>query len=109
VFGRITRYKLGKVIAEKSDSAFPIGTFLINMIGAFLLGIVSSLGLNSNYYYLLGDGFLGAFTTFSTFMYEGFQLFRENEKLNSVAYFIITGVLGIIFYKLGANLSNYIN
>jgi CrcB protein len=102
VFGSITRYKLGKAIAEKSDSVFPIGTFFINMIGAFLLGIVSSLGLNSNYYYLLGDGFLGAFTTFSTFMYEGFQLFQENGKMNAIAYFFITLVLGIISYGLGA-------
>jgi CrcB protein len=102
VFGSITRYKLGKAIAEKSDSIYPIGTFLTNIMGAFLLGIVSNSGLNSNYYYLLGDGFLGAFTTFSTFMYEGFMLFQENEKLNSIAYFIITVILGIIFYGLGA-------
>ena len=102
IFGSITRYKLGKVISERSDSMFPLGTFLINISGAFLLGIISSVGVNNNFYYLLGDGFLGAYTTFSTFMYEGFNLFQENEKLNAIIYFCITVVLGIISYAVGS-------
>jgi fluoride exporter len=101
IFGSITRYKLGKIISEKYDSTFPTGTFLINISGAFLLGIISNIGLNSNLYYLIGDGFLGAYTTFSTFMYEGFNLFRENEKLNAITYFCITLVLGIVSYAIG--------
>jgi CrcB protein len=102
IFGSITRYKLGRLVSERSDTIFPIGTFLINISGAFLLGIISNIELSNNYYYLLGDGFLGAYTTFSTFMYEGFNLFKENEKLNAIAYFAITVVLGIISYAIGA-------
>lgn len=101
IFGSITRYKLGKVITERSESIFPLGTFLVNISGAFLLGTISTISLNSNYYYLIGDGFLGAYTTFSTLMYEGFNLFQENEKLNAIVYFCITVVLGIISYALG--------
>lgn len=102
LFGSIVRYKLGKVISEKSNAVFPSGTFLINVSGAFLLGIVSNAGLSSNYYYLFGDGFLGAYTTFSTFMYEGFNLFQKNMMLNAVTYISLTVVLGLIFYALGA-------
>lgn len=100
--GSITRYTLGKVISKKSNAVFPLGTFLINVSGAFLLGIVSNAGLSSNYYILFGDGFLGAYTTFSTFMYEGFNLFQESKKLNATAYISLTVVLGLIFYALGA-------
>lgn len=84
--GSMARFKLGKVISEKVRTTFPIGTFLINITGAVLLGLVSSLDVNKNIYLLLADGFLGAYTTFSTFMYEGFNLFQENEKLNAFIY-----------------------
>lgn len=102
VFGSITRYKLGKAISERSNSVFPLGTFLINISGAFLLGIVSNIDLSSSLYFLLGDGFLGAYTTFSTFMYEGFNLFQENALLNAISYIGLSVILGIIFYALGA-------
>lgn len=108
IFGSVARYKLGKVVSERSNSIFPIGTFVINISGAFLLGIISNIGLNSNYYYLLGDGFLGAYTTFSTFMYEGFNLFRENEKLNAITYFAITVTIGLISYAIGAHIAKLI-
>lgn len=102
IFGSITRYKLGKAISGKSNTEFPLGTFLINISGALLLGIISNLGLSSNFYTLFGDGFLGAYTTFSTFMYEGFNLFQENEKMNAITYISLSVLLGIIFYALGA-------
>lgn len=102
--GSLARYQLGRVIAEKTGTAFPTGTFVINITGAILLGLVSSLGAAGNAYLLLGDGFLGAYTTFSTFMYEGFSLFRENEKLNAFAYILGSLFLGIIGYVLGFGL-----
>jgi CrcB protein len=97
ILGSITRYKLGKIISERSDSTFPIGTFIINISGALLLGIVSRLGLSRGLYALFGDGFLGAYTTFSTFMYEGFNLFQENEILNALTYIGLSMILGVAF------------
>lgn len=99
--GSLTRYKLGKAITEKSNTTFPTGTFIINITGAILLGLVSSLEAGGNMYLLLGDGFLGAYTTFSTFMYEGFNLFQENEKLNAFIYVLGSLFLGITGYVLG--------
>ena len=84
--GSLTRYQIGKVISEKARTTFPIGTFVINITGAFLLGLISSLNVGKNMYLLLADGYLGAYTTFSTFMYEGFNLFQENEKMNAFTY-----------------------
>ncbi|SKA96797.1 CrcB protein [Caloramator quimbayensis] len=104
--GSITRYKLGKMIAEKHSTTYPIGTFIINITGALLLGILSSLNSNKNVYILLGDGFLGAYTTFSTFMYEGFNLFQENEKINAFIYILSTLILGIIGYTIGLKIGS---
>lgn len=104
VAGSITRFSLGKYIKGRSKSNFPTGTFLINITGAFLLGILSALDVNKNLYCLLGDGFLGAYTTFSTFMYEGFSLFKDNKKLNAAVYIVISLVLGILGYFAGYTL-----
>ncbi|WMJ86396.1 fluoride efflux transporter CrcB [Anaerocolumna sp. MB42-C2] len=99
--GSLTRYQAGKIISGKYSIAFPIGTFMINITGAILLGIISSMDAGKNIYLLFGDGFLGAYTTFSTFMYEGFQLFQKNKKLNAFTYIISSLVLGILGYGIG--------
>ncbi|APC41486.1 fluoride efflux transporter CrcB [Clostridium estertheticum] len=102
--GSLVRYSLGKFISEKSKHSFPIGTFIINITGALLLGIVSTIGVSSNIALLLGDGFLGAYTTFSTFMYEGFNLFKEKEKLNAFIYILCTLILGVVGYVIGSKI-----
>ena len=84
--GSLTRFTLGKAISEKSKSSFPIGTFIINITGAYLLGIISSVDIGRNLALLASYGFLGAYTTFSTFMYEGFNLIRDKEKINAFIY-----------------------
>jgi CrcB protein len=104
IFGGISRYQLGRLISQKAKTVFPLGTFIINITGAFLLGLLSSLNNDKNVYYLLGDGFLGAYTTFSTFMYEGFHLFGENHKLNAAVYILSSLVIGIIGYMIGFRL-----
>ena len=106
--GALVRFQLGKMISQKSKTTFPVGTFLINITGAFLLGIITSLGLRKSAYLLLGEGFLGAYTTFSTFMYEGFNLFYENEKLNAFLYIIITLLLGALGYAAGYAVGKFI-
>lgn len=99
--GSLTRFGLGKLISSKSKSKFPVGTFFINVSGAFLLGVISNMNLVNNGYLLLGDGFLGAYTTFSTFMYESFQLFSD-RKLNAFIYIISSIVLGLAGFTAGA-------
>ena len=107
-FGAVTRYELGKFISQKSNSTFPIGTFIINITGAILLGIISSINSGNNIYLLVGDGFLGAYTTFSTFMYEGFGLFQGNEKLNALIYIFGSLILGILGFIIGMGIGKLI-
>lgn len=101
IFGSLTRYGLGKYITARTHNNFPWGTFLINLTGALLLGVVSNLDINSSLLLLMADGFLGAYTTFSTFMYEGFNLFHKNKKLNAVIYIIASLLLGFLGFYLG--------
>lgn len=101
MLGGLCRFQLGKIISQKSGTVFPLGTFLINITGAALLGLLTGMGIGGQTYLALGDGFLGAFTTFSTFMYEGFHLFQENEKLNAFTYVLGTLFLGIIGFTAG--------
>ncbi len=107
-FGAVFRFQLGRIISAKQKSAFPYGTFIINITGAVLLGILTSINAGNSAYLLLGDGFLGAYTTFSTFMYEGFVLFQGKEKLNALIYILASLFLGIIGYIAGFVIGNYL-
>lgn len=100
MFGSIARYKLGSMILKNSGSSYPINTFIINISGALMLGIVTAIGFKNNISLLLADGFLGAYTTFSTFMYEGFSLFK-NKKVNAITYVFGTLFLGVIGFVIG--------
>ena len=106
--GSLARFVIGRRIAEKSKTDFPVGTFVINISGAVLLGFMSSMGVNGNGYILIGDGFLGAFTTFSTFMYEGFSLFQGNEKLNAFVYVLGSLIFGIIGFVTGVEIAKFL-
>jgi len=99
--GSIARYKLGSIISQRMNTTFPAGTFIINITGAVLLGIVSGMHVGGNMYLLLADGFLGAYTTFSTFMYEGITLFQGKEKMNAFIYIAGSLIVGIIGYFIG--------
>lgn len=99
-FGACARYFLGHLIAKRSKRIV-LGTLIVNILGAFLLGIVCKINLENNLYFLFADGFLAAFTTFSTFMYEGFNLFREKRILNAFFYIIISFVLGLTGFFIG--------
>ena len=68
--GAVARYLLGRFIAERVQSPFPLGTFIINISGAFLIGLLFALTtkkvLASTTQSILATGFMGGFTTFST-------------------------------------------
>ena len=106
--GGLARFRIGKRIAERSATIFPVGTFIINVSGALLLGMVSAGGLPESWIQLLGTGFLGAFTTFSTFMYEGLNLFQEKENRNAVLYIGGTLVLGMAGYFCGFTVVHFL-
>ena len=100
-FGGLCRFQLGKVFPRGNDAAFPLATFLVNVTGAFLLGWLTGSGASGNAYLLVGDGFLGAYTTFSTLMFEHHHLAKQKEHLRALLYLAGTVATGVLGYAAG--------
>ncbi|WP_077617087.1 fluoride efflux transporter CrcB [Bacillus sinesaloumensis] len=103
--GAASRYLAGVWIARKTRSTFPYSTFYINIAGSFLLGIIIGLKLNQDIsewsWLLLGVGFCGAFTTFSTFGYEVIQLMITHQTRRAFVYIVATTAISIISSYIG--------
>lgn len=97
--GAIARYYISQKWNKAASDRLPLGTLTVNLIGSFLLGFILSVSLNDIYILLLGTGFLGAFTTFSTLHKELFILQKYPRKW--VIYFAITYAGGLGFAFLG--------
>ncbi|GCE45433.1 CrcB protein [Thermosporothrix hazakensis] len=96
--GAVARYLLGSFISEHTSSAFPSGTLIINVSGAFVIGLIfafTSRGfLSAATQTVLATGFLGGYTTFSTMSWEAFQLMR-GALPRGLLYLGLTYVLGL--------------
>nr|WP_245251907.1 fluoride efflux transporter CrcB [Paenibacillus sediminis] len=103
IVGAAARFSLGKWIADRLGTRYPWGTWIINISGSLLLGILYSNkeSLPSYLYLLLGVGFCGAYTTFSTFGYETLQLMEKKEYVRAIMYVISSVILGLIGTWLG--------
>ncbi|WP_066186095.1 fluoride efflux transporter FluC [Gracilibacillus timonensis] len=95
-FGALARALMTTWLKRKASSSFPTPTFLINMLGSFLLGILTSLSLGSAMALLLGMGFMGSFTTFSTFNVENMELLREEKYKVFFSYIGASYLVGIV-------------
>ncbi|WP_419880872.1 fluoride efflux transporter CrcB [Peribacillus sp. B-H-3] len=100
-FGAISRYSLSKFINAKHSSSIPYGTMAVNLAGAFLLGFITGSQANLTLTLLLGTGFMGAFTTFSTLKLEIIQLHMKKYKKVLILYIVITYGAGILLAYLG--------
>src|SRR5205085_2103144 len=89
--GALTRYLLGRFIAGRAGSQFPLGTLLINVSGAFTIGLLFALiehrVITPALQVVLATGFLGGYTTFSTMSWEGVQLMLGGSRQLSLLYF----------------------
>ena len=95
--GALARYLLGRYVAERVGSTFPLGTLLINLSGAFVIGLLFALTahnvLSLPAQTVLATGFLGGYTTYSTMSWEGVQLARGGNTLRGMLY--LGGSLGL--------------
>lgn len=103
--GALARYLISRFIAERVLSQLPLGTLLINISGAFLIGLIAGLAghklVNPALQLVLATGFLGGYTTFSTMHWEGIQLIRAGSTARGLLYLGGTFALGIPVAALG--------
>ena len=107
--GGSLRYITSLMIQSKNSTQFPLGTFLINIIGCFVIGLVYAIAARnattgSDIKLLLATGFCGGFTTFSAFAFENLELFKSGMYMTALMYIVLSVTLGILAVVLGASL-----
>ncbi len=111
--GAIARYIFALWIGQRWGRSFPLGTFVINVSGSFLIGLLMSLFterfmVNPHWRLLLVVGFLGAYTTFSTFEYETGALLKDGEWMISLLNVVLSVAAGFAALKTGELLARAI-
>jgi CrcB protein len=105
--GANTRFVVARLVGAMFETKFPLGTFVINVSGSFLLGVLGTIVAqrvmpNSESMRLaLGVGFLGAFTTFSTFEFETHALFDDGSWLTATTNMFASLFVGLLAVRAG--------
>lgn len=106
--GALARFLTGEWL--QTNNGFPVGTLAVNLLGCFVLGWFLAFAkrrrVRSELNLLIGTGFLGSFTTFSTFSVESIRLIDDGQFLFVVGYVLTTIIVGIGFAYLGFKLGS---
>lgn len=110
--GGISRYLVTLFLQNKFLSTFPYGTLGVNIIGCFLIGIVYGLSargnINVEWRLFLATGFLGGFTTFSSFSNDTVSLLRDAQYWQAFSYVALSVVVGLVATFGGISLIKYL-
>lgn len=105
--GSVARFWVGSYIGGKMGARFPYGTFVVNISGSFLIGLILTLmaektDWNPDLRYLIPIGLIGGYTTFSAFEYETFRLFQDGQLLTAALNVTLSVVIGFAGVWAGA-------
>jgi CrcB protein len=108
--GANARYLIGRTIVERYGAAFPWGTLAINLTGAFLIGVIAQLLLlrandDPMWRLLVVVGFLGGYTTFSSYALELVALLEGDQLWRALAYLAVSNAAGVGLCWLGITLT----
>ena len=110
--GTLARYGLQAIVQFHTESTFPAGTLVVNLLGCFLLGGIGQFGLDHisippEWRIALTVGFFGAFTTFSTFSWETVHLFEDGEWIRACVYVMFSVLGGLLLARTGMRLARW--
>ncbi|MEE4592183.1 fluoride efflux transporter CrcB [Streptomyces sp. DSM 41524] len=110
--GAPLRYLTDRAVQTRHDSVFPWGTFLVNVVGCLVLGLLTGAAAegaaSQRLQLLLGTGLCGALTTYSTFSFETLRLAEEGARLFAVANVVLSLVVGVGAAFAGVGLAHAI-
>lgn len=109
-FGGLLRYVIANAITERYAGRFPLGTFVVNITGCFLIGLAMTIltermNPHRNWGLFLVTGMLGGYTTFSTFGWETFQASRQTGPWMAMANVAASAAMGYLAVWLGVILT----
>jgi CrcB protein len=99
--GAVLRFVVDGAVARRLARSFPFGTLTVNISGALLVGLISSLALSRHAALLVDTAFIGSYTTFSTWMLETQRLGEERQVNYAVANVVVSMALGMVAALLG--------
>jgi CrcB protein len=104
--GAVARYQVAAAVQSRLVSAFPWGTFVVNVSGCFVMGLAATIlgervGLHENWRFLVPIGFIGAYTTFSTFELETYRAVTGGGMATGIANIAGSVVAGYVALWLG--------
>jgi CrcB protein len=104
--GAIARYLLALWVQQRISGSFPLGTFVVNVSGCLVMGMVMTLlterlSVSANWRFLVPIGFIGAFTTFSTFEFETFRAIENGGWLVALSNILLGVIVGFVALWLG--------
>lgn len=109
-FGGVARYALGGVVQNAAGPTFPAGTLFVNVTGSllltFLYGLLENIAAPPQWRVLLGIGFCGGYTTFSTFSYESVRLLQDGEWTRATVYMLTSVIGSVLAAVLGFRLAS---
>ncbi len=104
--GSVLRFWVGGFVSNRMGTRFPYGTFIINVTASFLIGLILTLlaersHWSPNWRYFIPIGFIGGYSTFSTFEYEAFRSFQDGEVLMAGLNVVLSVIVGFVSVWLG--------
>jgi CrcB protein len=103
-FGALARFALDGAVAARVAGEFPFGTLAVNLTGALALGILVGSTIDSDGFRLAGSGFVGAYTTFSTWAFESHRLGEDGQVQVGALNFAVSLVAGVLVAWLGRHI-----
>lgn len=107
-FGAVLRFVVDGEVTRRITSRLPLGTMVVNLSGAFVLGLLDGLVLPESAALIAGTGVLGAYTTFSTWILETQRLAEERQPKQALANIVLSLLLGVAAAAAGLWIGRYL-